>query len=110
MDSILHAEHKTILEEMRADYSVISSNFMGREGSVDDTDSDSSNSASIAREAYGYVDVNSGEGESIPYKQFSSIFRRELENLFNFPVENGKGVDNQPRFVTVSQLVCCHFP
>ncbi|CAK7348585.1 unnamed protein product [Dovyalis caffra] len=100
LDSILHAEHKSILEEMRADYSLTQSIdderiSNGRSGSSDERDAAHGKiSDSVSNNINGNGSVNKFEEETEVDRTLRFDYGVELRNFLSSSVRNDKRSSN----------------
>ncbi|XP_056160395.1 uncharacterized protein LOC115686996 isoform X2 [Syzygium oleosum] len=109
LDAIIHAEHKVVLEDMRADYSIISA-FAGKEESVDG----GRHGELVADKMKSDTTTDGEEGKIEVEEQFPLLSATMLKNLVGSSVNNGRKCSGDPSRVAVAtrfqrafmQLLC----
>ncbi|KAK3428485.1 hypothetical protein EUGRSUZ_E00011 [Eucalyptus grandis] len=91
LDAIIHAEHKVVLEDMRADYSIISG-FAGKEETVDD----GRQSQLVADEMKSGATMSGEEGKIEVEEQFPLMSSTILKKLVGSSVNSGRKCGGDP--------------
>ncbi|KAK3428484.1 hypothetical protein EUGRSUZ_E00011 [Eucalyptus grandis] len=97
LDAIIHAEHKVVLEDMRADYSIISG-FAGKEETVDD----GRQSQLVADEMKSGATMSGEEGKIEVEEQFPLMSSTILKKLVGSSVNSGRKCGGDPSRVAVA--------
>lgn len=91
LDAIIHAEHKVALEDMRADYSIISG-FAGKEEAVDD----GRRGEHVADEMKSDTTTSGEEGNIEVEEQFPLVSATLLKNLVGSSGNNRRKCSGDP--------------